>query len=334
MKKQELDFMRFIEDKYSNFLVSDESKEPVEVISTGSIALDVSTGIGGIPRGKFSVIWGLESTGKTTLSLSIAKQAYKRELKTLYIDSENGLDYKYVEALVGTIDQEHLVILHPETAEETLDIAEFGVKSGEFGLIIVDSIGSFAPKKVKEDDAFKAQVAIVPRLLSNFMSRNAYPISSNNVAFVFVNQVRDKIGSYYAAFETPGGHAWKHLTSIRIQLSKIGDIQSEDEKIGILTKFVIKKNKLANPYKTFSFPIIFGKGVDSLRDLVEFSTVIGILDKGGSYYKFEGETLSNGLTNTVKYLEEHKDTLDKIVDKCYNNMNLGRSNLYERENDE
>ena len=322
MKKEKIEqnFLSLIEDKYSAFLVRDESTEELEVISTGSLALDVSIGVGGIPRGKFTTLYGPESSGKTTLALSITKQAYLRGLKTLYIDPENGLDYKYVEALVGTIDQEHLVILHPETAEETLDIAEFGVKSGEFGLIIVDSIGSFAPKKVKEDDAFKAQVAIVPRLLSNFMSRNAYPISSNNVAFVFVNQVRDKIGKFISGFDMPGGHALKHNASMIIYLSRSDTIKRDNEPIGIITKFTVQKNKLAIPLKTNFIPIMFGKGIDTYRDLLSFAELVEAVTKAGAYYRFEGENIGQGMVKTIEYLKENPETLDKITKECYNKV--------------
>jgi len=331
-RKSSLEGMEELNELVTSFNTT-EGKELI-TIPTGAFSLDVSMGTGGIPLGRFTEIYGAESTGKTTLALSICKNALDKGYRVLYDDPEQGLDKSIVKSLLGEDRMSKLTLAQPDTMEKALKIAELAIRTKEYELIVLDSIGSMAPLKVKEDELDDANVALLSRMLTTFVQRNAFDVRYNNIAFVGLNQVRDKIGSYYAAFETPGGHAWKHLTSIRIQLSKIGDIQSEDEKIGILTKFVIKKNKLANPYKTFSFPIIFGKGVDSLRDLVEFSTVIGILDKGGSYYKFEGETLSNGLTNTVKYLEEHKDTLDKIVDKCYNNMNLGRSNLYERENDE
>jgi len=334
-EKIEQNFLSLIEDKYSAFLVRDESTEELEVISTGSLALDVSIGVGGIPRGKFTTLYGPESSGKTTLALSITKQAYLRGLKTLYIDPENGLDYKYVEALVGTIDSENLVIIQPETAEQAFEIAEAGINSGEFGLIIFDSLGALAPKKVKEGEFNDAHVALVARMVGQFLARNAYQVRLNNVAFLFVNQIRAKIGGYVAGYEMPGGYALKHDSSVIIFLSKGEEIKQGVDSVGIMTRFVIKKNKLSAPFKTNFIPIIFGEGIDSLRDIVLFAEYVGILNKRGAYYTYEGETLGQGLVKTMEALRDRKDILDKIISICYNiNIKPSKEIIKEEFNEE
>jgi len=303
-------------------LASDRKKEKIISIPTGSISLDVSIGIGGIPQGRFTEIYGSESSGKTTLALSICKNALKYAYRILYIDAEQGLDESFIDRLVGEHDKKQLTIFRPETMEQAMQLAELAIQSKEFGLVVLDSIGSLAPKKVKEDELSDANVALLARMMTTFVQRNAYDLRYSNTAFVGINQVRDKIGAYHPTFETPGGHTWKHQASLRIQLSRVEDIIAGDEKIGIITKFVIKKNKLAPPFRTFTFPIIFGKGVDTSRDLVEFAQLLGVLEKGGAYFRFEGATLAQGVANMVEYLDTHPETLDKIVKQCYSITNI------------
>jgi recombination protein RecA len=164
-------------------------------------------------------------------------------------------------------------------------------------------------------------VALLSRMMTTFVQRNAYNLRYSDVAFVGINQVRDKLKAYIPTFETPGGHAWKHILSVRIQLSKAEDITEGSEKVGIYTRFVIKKNKLAPPFRTSMTPIIFGKGIDTLRDVLDFSTMLGIVEKAGSFYRFEGENLGQGLIKSMEYLEGNKEVLDKIVKTCYNILN-------------
>lgn len=319
-RKKNIDFNNKLEE-LSELILSEKNKDEITTIPTGSISLDISLGTGGVPLGRFSEIYGAESTGKTTLALSICKNAINLGYRVLYDDVEQALDLDFVKSIVDNYSENSMVIVRPETMEQALGIAESAIKSKEFGLVVLDSIGSLAPLKVKEDELTDSNVALLSRMLTVFVQRNAYELRYSNTAFLGVNQVRDKIGSYYPTLETPGGHSWKHILSVRIQLSKLSDIEVGDDKIGIMTKFVVKKNKLAPPFRTFSFPIIFGKGVDSLRDLVEFATTIGILEKGGPYYKFRGETLASGLVGTTEYLKQNKDILDNIVNACYNVSN-------------
>jgi recombination protein RecA len=204
--------------------------------------------------------------------------------------------------------------------EDTIKVAELAINSGDFNLIVLDSIGALAPKKVIEDELTDSNVALLSRFLTTFLQRNAFNVRRNGVAFLGVNQVRDKIGAYISSYETPGGHAWKHITSLRIQLGRATDIEQEEVKIGINSRFTIKKNKLAPPNRTYTIPIIFGKGIDRMRDVIDFATMLGVMDKGGPYYKFEGETLASGMNKTIEYLNTNKEVLDKIVKACYNSI--------------
>jgi recombination protein RecA len=295
--------------------------ESIKAISTSSLSLDVSTGIGGIPLGRFTELYGPEGSGKTTLALEICNNAIKLGHRVNYLDPENTLDLDYARTIIENLNNEVFTLVQPETMEETLTIAEYAIKEGNFNLIVLDSIGSLAPQKVKDDDLTDANVALLSRLLTTFLQRNAYGVRKSNLAFLGINQVRDKIGAYMATYETPGGHAWKHITSLRIQLSKGIDIEQGDEKIGINTRFVIKKNKLAPPNRAYTVPIIYGEGVDTLRDVISFANMLGILEKGGPYYKFEGNTLASGVNGTMEYLRNNPEILDKIVKACYNSVN-------------
>lgn len=291
----------------------------LEFFSTGSASLDIALGRGGIPAGRISVFYGPESSGKTTLSLTTARNVLKKGYKVLYVDVENSLDFNYIQALIGdNFDPDHFILVQPEYAEDALTICEKGIQSNEFKLIVLDSVGALAPKKEKEDDFEKAHVAIVPRMLAAFLRRNMYAIRTQNIALLFINQVRSLIGSYIPQDDMPGGNVLKHLASIVVYMHKSTPIKSGEDVIGSYTKFVVKKNKLAPPFKSFKFPLIYGKGVDYTRDIVELAEIAGILLKKGSYYVYDGVTIAQGMQNTITYLENNPETLDKIIKSCYN----------------
>jgi recombination protein RecA len=317
MMAQNKTLLDILED-YSEFIVDLERGSNVDVIPTGSISLDTSIGIGGIPIGRFTEIFGAESSGKTSLCLCITKNAIKKGLNVLYVDQEQGLDAPYITSLVGDYDKTNFMLMQPDTAEQALEICEKGINSGKFGLIILDSIGSLAPEVEKKKELVDKNVALVSSIITHFLRRNAYAINKNNTAFIFINQVRDTIGSYVKSYSTPGGHALKHFSSLRIFLSKGLDIEVDKEKIGMYCRFTIKKNKLGVPFKSFGFPFVYKKGVDSTRDILEFSEMLGVLEKRGSYYTFEGENIGQGVVKTKVYLESNPEVLDKIVGLVYN----------------
>ena len=320
MKKEKpFDFDAFIEDGYSKFIVKEEEDfEVAAPLSTGSLSLDVAIGIGGLPRGKFTTIYGAESSGKTTIALSIAKIIREIGEETLYIDVESALDFPYVNAVVGGLDSSYLTIVRPETAEQSLEVAEGGIMAKKFGLIVIDSVGALAPQKLKDDDLGDSNVALLARMMAKFLPRNAYKLIETNTAFLFVNQVRDKIGSYMGGYTMPGGHALYHQCSVIIFLGKGQPIKEGDEITGILSKFTIKKNKVAPPFKTGYIPLRFGQGIDVGRDALDFATGLGIVNKSGSWFSFDGEKLGHGANKAAAHLLENPEILDKIKELCYN----------------
>ena len=316
-KLKNKDFFTEIEDRLGKGSIASDDKKLL-VIPTGSLALDVSTGVGGIPRGKIIELFGAEGTFKTTMALEIARNNMELGGKTLYIDVENMLDYRYANKLSHDPNFVSNSVIQPNTAEDAFIAAEAGIDSGDFSLIIFDSVGALAPKKEKEDDFEDANVALVPRLMSKFLRRASYGIREKDIAFLFLNQVRDKIGGYVQGYNTPGGHALKHFTSLIISLGKGREIRSGDIAIGAFSKFVIKKNKLAPPFRSYTIPFIFGEGIDRYNDFVTFAEVAGALQKSGSFYKFDDETIAQGKNKTIEVLKENQELLDKIRERVYN----------------
>jgi recombination protein RecA len=323
VKMTKHNFFDDVIDKFGkDILVTDD--EQIEAISTGSLSLDASIGIGGIPVGRVTEFWGVEGSAKTTLALCIARNAIKMGKKVLYVDAENMIDYYTVTALLGEeLDKNMLILLHPDTAEDNLGACEMGIRSGEFGMIILDSIGALSPEKEREKELTDLTVGITPKLLSLFLRRNMADIRNKKVAFLFINQVRDKIGAYVPTFEPPGGHALKHFASVIISLSRGQEIKQGDTSVGLNIKFVVKKNKMSAPFRSFIIPLFFGTGVDTNRDLVSFAEMLGVLKKRGSYYVYEDETIGQGVVKTIDYLKEHQEVLDSIKKQVYNCIDKG-----------
>jgi len=311
-KKSSIDLLNELEGYVKN--INDE----VTVISTGVTSLDVALGTGGIPLGKFVEIYGSEGTGKTTLALTIANEFLKYDPRNvLYCDSEQALSKKFIELIIDKENLDRFVLIQPGILEEALRACEKGVYSGECSLIILDSIGSLAPQAVIDKELEDRQVSLLSRILTTFLQRTAMSVRESNCVFIGVNQIRDKIGSYIKEFSTPGGHAWRHITSFRIELKYSSIIKEKETKIGRNTSFVIKKNKLAPPYRSFIFPIIFNKGIDKLRDLVVFAEMLGVINKRGSYLLFDDVNLGLGINKTMEFLENNQEVLDKIKERCY-----------------
>lgn len=312
-----------------------------QIIPTSSLAVNVSTGIGGIPKGRFTHIHGPDSAGKTTLGLDIAKNSLEHNGKVLYIDVEQTLDEGLVKSMIGNLrDDENFVVAMPRSAEDAFVLTERAIDSGEFDLIIFDSIGALSPSKELEDDFGDAHYALVARLMTTFFKRNAFNVRVNDIAFVFLNQVRANIGSFIKTFEIPGGHALKHYSSLTISLFKSEkiEIKKGDPKtaIGNKVKFSILKNKVGVPHRAGTFPIIWGDGLHSIRDVIDFATDLGVLSQRGPYKAFEDETLGLGILKTIELLEEDQELLDKITETCYNVVGVeskSPNNLTEEEVD-
>jgi recombination protein RecA len=318
MAKKKNDGFEDLLDEYKKYVVDASKERPLEAVSTGSLSIDVSTGIGGIPKYRWSVIWGPESSGKTTLALNIAKNVIKGGGKVLYIEPENCLDYPYINLIVGEDLSKNLILVQPETSEQAFEIAEAGIKSNDFALIVFDSIGSLAPEKEKEDGFRDANIALVARQLGKFLRRNSSTLKRSDSAFLFVNQIRSDIGTFYSDVNQPGGHQLLHFTSLMIRLYTGRKIKEGDKVIGTVTKFVINKNKVGIPYRSHEFYITFGKGIDEEKDAVKFAELLGVLKKRGPFYYLADENIGQGLNNAIAFLETHEETLDTIKEMCYN----------------
>jgi recombination protein RecA len=294
-----------------------------QIIPTSSLAVNVSTGIGGIPKGRFTHIYGPDSAGKTTIGLDIAKNSLLHDGRVLYLDVEQTLDEGLVHNIIGDLrNDENFVVAMPRSAEDAFVLTERAIDSGEFDLIIFDSIGALAPEKELDDDFGDAHYALVARLMTTFFKRNAFTVRTNDIAFVFLNQVRANIGSFIKTFELPGGHALKHYSSLTISLFKSEKIELKkgDPKtaVGNKVKFSMPKNKVGVPHRAGTFPIVWGDGIHPVRDVIDFATDLGVLSQRGPYKAFEDETLGLGILKTIEILEEDKELLDKIVESCYN----------------
>lgn len=319
LKNTEDNFLDAIIDRFGDNILSNLRGDSIEVMTTGSLSLDACIGVGGIPKGRFTEIYGPEGSGKTTMALSTAQLAIERGEKVLYLDVENMLSYSSIKQMLGKeIDKESLILLQPETAEQAFMIAEKGITSGEFSLVVLDTVAALEPQAEKDNEFDEFTMAVISRLLAKFFRRNAADVKNQNIAFLLLNQVRDKVGSYTGGYESPGGHALKHYTSVRVALTKGQDIKVGNDKVGINTKFVIKKNKLAPPFRSYEIPIMFGVGVDYFMDAVSFCETIGVLKKSGSFYKFDDETIGQGRIAAAEFLKTNVEVLDKIRERVYN----------------
>ena len=315
----EKSFLEYILEEYGEDVAIRKYEGGIPSISTGSLALDISTGIGGVPKGRFTEIYGPEGGGKTTLLLSIANQALKADEKVLFIDTENSLDYAYAKEIVGEYDENDFIIIQPESAENSFEIAMAGIEAG-FKCILFDSVAALSPEKELEENMDKQQIGLAPRITSKFLRKVAHKIRTDEVAFVYSNQVRANIGSYFGGWTTPAGYALKHYTSIRIYLSKSDDIEYKGKVIGNYVNFIIKKNKVGKPFRQATTNIIYGLGIDYYRDVLSFGSLLGIIKTRGSYFAFEDETIGKkpGATVAAIALKKNKKLLDKIVELCYN----------------
>ena len=328
-------FLELLRQDYGKAIVDiyNEDAIVIDTIPTGSLALDASIGIGGVPQGRFTVIWGSEGSGKSTLVCNIAKEAILQDKKVLYIDVENMLDIEYTERIVGTIDTNKLVIVQPNTAEDSLNIALKAFESGEFKLVIIDSIGALSPQKEQEDELVDVGVAAISRLLARFLRKARLSVRENNVAVVFINQVRDNIGAYMGGYSMPGGHALKHFASLIIFLSKIQDIKKADEVIGITVKFVIKKNKLAPPFKSSTFPMKFGMGVDKFEDMLDFAVFLGVITRAGPYYKFNDIQLGKGVLESTDFISKNPELQQKIRERVLSLVQVNKNESLDDEDE-
>ncbi len=292
-------------------LGDDDAKLNIEAISTGSMSLDLATGIGGVPRGRIVEIYGPESSGKTTLTLHIIAEAQKNGGKAAFIDAEHALDPEYAKNLGVDIDE--LLVSQPDYGEQALEITEMLVRSGAIDVVVVDSVAALVPKHEIDGAMGDATVGMQARLMSQALRKLAGVINKTNTTIIFINQLREKIGVMFGNPETTtGGRALKFFSSMRIDVRKVESIKSGDQILGNRTRAKIVKNKVAPPFKQAEFDIMYGKGISKSGDVLDCAVEAKILEKAGSWYSFDGSRIGQGRENVKNYLEENPAVLDRI----------------------
>ncbi len=288
----------------------------IDVISTGTLSIDLALGVGGVPRGRVVEIYGPESGGKTTLSLHIIAEAQKAGGVAAFIDAEHALDAQYAKAL--GIDIDNLLISQPDTGEQALEITELLVRSGAVDVIVIDSVAALVPRAEIEGEMGQSHVGLQARLMSQALRKLTGILAKSNTTAIFINQIREKIGIVYGNPETtPGGRALKFYSSVRIEVRRRGDVKSGIDKVGNRTRIKIIKNKVAPPFKETEVEIMFGKGIDRIGDLINIASDLDIVQKSGSWYSFNNERLGQGKEKVIAFLESQPKMMQDIETQIY-----------------
>ena len=284
------------------------------VISTGSMSVDLALGVGGVPRGRIIEVYGPESGGKTTLSLHIVAEAQRAGGVAAFVDAEHALDPSYAKAL--GVDTDELLVSQPDTGEQALEITELLVRSGAVDVVVVDSVAALVPRAEIEGEMGDSHVGLQARLMSQALRKLTGVVSKSHTTAIFINQIREKIGVLYGNPETtPGGRALKFYSSVRLEVRRKGDVKSGADKVGNRTRVKVTKNKVAPPFKEAEVEIMFGRGIDKLGDLINIASDLDIVQKSGSFYKYEGSTIGQGKEKASLYLEEHAHLIEEIKGK-------------------
>jgi len=293
--------------------MGDEKVIDVPAISTGSLALDLALGVGGVPRGRILEIYGPESSGKTTLALHIAAEAQAEDGMVAFVDAEHALDVGYARNL--GVDVDSLLVSQPDTGEQALDIAEILVRSGAIDVLIVDSVAALVPRAEIEGEMGDHHVGLQARLMSQAMRKLTAAISKSMTCVIFINQIRMKIGVMFGNPETTtGGNALKFYATQRLDIRRIGAIKEGDQVVGNRTRVKVVKNKIAPPFKDAEFDIIYGEGISKEGDILDLGASLGIVEKSGAWYSFGDERIGQGRQNVKRFLAENTDIRDKIAD--------------------
>ena len=296
----------------------------LDVISTGSISLDLATGVGGYPKGRIIEIYGPESSGKTTLTLHAIAEAQKNGGQAAFIDAEHALDPVYARNLGVNVDE--LLVSQPDTGEQALEICEMLARSGALDIIVIDSVAALVPKAEIQGDMGDSHVGLQARLMSQALRKIAGAVNKSNTCVIFINQLREKIGIMFGNPETTtGGRALKFYASMRLDVRRVETIKKGEEMLGNRTRVKIVKNKVAPPFKKAEFDIMYGTGISLAGDILDTATELGIVDKAGSWYSYNGERIGQGRENVKAYLEEHNDVLMEIRSKVMASCDASRN---------
>ncbi|MCD2499511.1 MULTISPECIES: recombinase RecA [Microbacterium] len=303
-------------------LGSDE-RAPVEIIPTGSIALDVALGIGGLPRGRIIEIYGPESSGKTTLTLHAIANAQRNGGIAAFIDAEHALDPEYAQKLGVDIDQ--LLVSQPDTGEQALEIADMLVRSGAIDLVVIDSVAALVPKAEIEGDMGDSHVGLQARLMSQALRKLTGGLNQTKTTAIFINQLREKIGVFFGSPETTaGGKALKFYASVRLDIRRIETLKDGSEAVGNRTRVKVVKNKMAPPFKQAEFDILYGVGISREGSLIDYGVEQGIVKKSGAWYTYDGEQLGQGKENARNFLIKNADVAAEIERKILEKLGIGQ----------
>jgi recombination protein RecA len=308
--------------KGSVMRLGEQGRAPVEVIPTGSIALDVALGIGGLPRGRIVEIYGPESSGKTTVALHAVANAQRAGGIAAFIDAEHALDPEYAKKL--GVDTDALLVSQPDTGEQALEIMDMLIRSGAIDVVVVDSVAALVPKAEIEGEMGDSHVGLQARLMSQALRKITGALSSSGTTAIFINQLREKIGVFFGSPETTtGGKALKFYASVRIDIRRIETLKEGSEPVGNRTRAKIVKNKMAPPFKQAEFDILYGVGISREGSLIDLGVEHGLVRKSGAWYTYEGDQLGQGKENARGFLRDNPDLGNEIEKKIKEKLGIG-----------
>ncbi|HWP20827.1 MAG TPA: recombinase RecA [Burkholderiaceae bacterium] len=291
-----------------------EAVEDIQVVSTGSLGLDIALGVGGLPRGRVIEIYGPESSGKTTLTLQVIAEMQKQQGVCAFIDAEHALDVQYAQKL--GVNLQDLLISQPDTGEQALEIVDALVRSGSVDLIVVDSVAALTPKAELEGEMGDSLPGLQARLMSQALRKLTATIKKTNCTVIFINQIRMKIGVMFGSPETTtGGNALKFYASVRLDIRRVGSIKKGEEVIGSETKVKVVKNKVSPPFKTADFDILYGEGISREGEIIDLGVNARVIEKSGAWYAYNGEKIGQGKDNAREFLKENPDLAREIENK-------------------
>jgi recombination protein RecA len=308
--------------KGSVMRMGEDGRPPVEVIPTGSIALDVALGIGGLPRGRVVEIYGPESSGKTTVALHAIANAQRAGGIAAFIDAEHALDPEYARKLGVDIDA--LLVSQPDTGEQALEIMDMLIRSGALDIVVVDSVAALVPRAEIEGEMGDAHVGLQARLMSQALRKITGALSQSKTTAIFINQLREKVGVFFGSPETTsGGKALKFYASIRLDVRRIETLKDGQEAVGNRTRVKVVKNKMAPPFKQAEFDILYGMGISREGSLIDLGVEEGLVKKSGAWYTYEGDQLGQGKENARAFLRDNPDLANEVEKKIKEKLNIG-----------
>ncbi len=303
-------------------LGSREALLPIAVISTGSISFDAALGVGGVPRGRVTEVFGPESSGKTTITLQVIAEAQRQGGMAAFVDAEHALDPIYAKKL--GVDVDNLLVSQPDSGEQALEITEALVRSGAIDVLVVDYVAALVPKAELDGEMGDSHVGLQARLMSQALRKLTGTVSKSRTALVFINQIREKIGVMFGNPETTtGGRALKFYSSVRIDIRRIAAVKEGDQVVGSRTKVKIVKNKVAAPFREAEFDILYGEGISREGDVLDLAVTHNIVEKSGAWYSYDGERIGQGRENTRSFLKENREVFARMDAELRKRLNIG-----------